>query len=409
MILHDLLPTLSQIFLTIKLGWLAGTFNIIKPPEARGLNIFVGKYSLPSLVFISLATIDFSTVNLAFLLGVFVSKLVIFVLTILSQILISRDVCQGAMWAMFCTQTNDFAMGLPLLQAVLGESHPYVSYLYLVAPISLVVLNPIGFVILEANRKGEGKGSLCNSLVRVVKGLLMNPILVMTILGVFTNLIFAGQPPRTLQLLLTKLGAAFSALAPFTLGLGMVGKFRHLRGGNLSTLLIMVIIKCILAPLTTYCLVDNINSWLHGEADSRLANFSFLYGTFPPALGVMSYASQYQVSPELVSAGIVLCTAVSAPLMFLSAQILRLLGSSLQDTDLLTSINALNHTVGLASIIAVCLTLAIFLPSRRFLLLPHCFTTAMLVESLLAPTAAVLLNSGLISADWQVTSNDSSN
>ena len=78
MSLHDLLPTLSQIFLTIKLGWLAGTFNIIKAPEARGLNIFVGKYSLPSLVFISLATIDFSTVNLAFLLGVFASKLLIF-------------------------------------------------------------------------------------------------------------------------------------------------------------------------------------------------------------------------------------------------------------------------------------------------------------------------------------------
>ena len=293
--LHDLLPTLSQIFLTIKLGWLAGTFNIIKAPEARGLNIFVGKYSLPSLVFISLATFDFSTVNLAFLLGVFASKLVIFILTILSQILISRDVCQGAMWAMFCTQTNDFAMGLPLLKAVLRESHPYVSYLYLVAPISLVVLNPIGFVILEANRVSEEKVGLCNSVVRVVKGLVMNPILVMTILGVLTNLIFSGQPPRTLQLLLTKLGAAFSAVAPFTLGLGMVGKFRHLRGGNLSTLLIMVIIKCILAPLTTHCLVGKINSLMYGVVDPGLENFSFLYGTFPPALGVMSYASQYQV------------------------------------------------------------------------------------------------------------------
>ena len=132
-------------------------------------------------------------------------------------------------------------------------------------------------------------------------------------------------------------------------------------------------------------------------------NFSFLYGTFPPALGVMSYASQYQVSPELVSAGIVLCTAVSAPLMFLSAQILRILRSSLEDSDLISSINSLNYTVGIGSIIGVGLTLTIFLLSRRFLLLPHCFTTAMLVESLLAPTAAVLLHSGLISADWQVT------
>ena len=292
--LRDLLPTLSQIFLTIKLGWLAGTFNVIKPPEARGLNIFVGKYSLPSLVFISLATFDFTTVNLAFLLGVFSSKLLIFLLTLLTQILISRDVSQGAMWAMFCTQTNDFALGLPLLQAVLGESHPFVSYLYLVAPISLVILNPIGFIILEASRVSEGQANLCNSVGRVVKGLLINPILVMTLLGVLTNFLFSGQPPRTLELLLTKLGAAFSAVAPFTLGLGMVGKFKHLRGGNLSTLLIMVIIKCILAPLATHCLVGNISTALYSQLDRELINFSFLYGTFPPALGVMSYASHYQ-------------------------------------------------------------------------------------------------------------------
>ena len=109
-----------------------------------------------------------------------------------------------------------------------------------------------------------------------------------------------------------------------------------------------------------------------------------------------------QVSPELVAAGIVLCTAVSAPLMFLSAQILRILHSSLQDTQLLNTINTLDYTVAIGSIIGVCLTLTIFLLSRRFLLLPHCFTTAMLVESLLAPTAAILLQTGVISPDWQV-------
>ena len=103
-----------------------------------------------------------------------------------------------------------------------------------------------------------------------------------------------------------------------------------------------------------------------------------------------------------MAAGIVLCTAVSAPLMFLSAQILRILHSSLQDTQLVSSINTLNYTVGIGSIIGVCLTLTIFLLSQRFLLLPHCFTTAMLVESLLAPTAAILLQTGVISPDWQV-------
>ena len=400
--LDNLLPTIIQIFVTIKLGWLAGNFGVIGPTEAKGLNIFVGKYSLPSLVFISLATFDFTTVNLAFLLGIAASKLITFLLTLTAQTLISRDVSQGAMWGIFCTQTNDFAMGLPLLQAVMGETHPYVSLLYLVAPVSLVILNPVGFIILEAKRKTEDQTSVWKSLVGVVRGLVLNPIIVMTLLGVTANFIFSGQPPVTLQLLLNKLGAAFSAAAPFTLGLGMVGKFKHLRGGNLSTLFIMIIIKCFIAPITSHCLVGKIHSWLYGSVDRSLMNFSFLYGTFPPALGVMTYATQYQVCPELVSAGIVLCTAVSAPLMFFSAQILNILLCDLEDDSLIRTIRTLDYNVALASMIGVFLTLSIFLVSRRHRMVPHCFTSSLLLYSLLAPAGAVLLYFEVICCEWQV-------
>ena len=41
----------------------------------------------------------------------------------------------------------------PILKAIYGQSHPeYSSYMYLLAPISLVILNPIGFIILELGR-----------------------------------------------------------------------------------------------------------------------------------------------------------------------------------------------------------------------------------------------------------------
>ena len=35
--MSDLLPTLIQIFLTIKLGWLAGFYKIIPPTDAKGI------------------------------------------------------------------------------------------------------------------------------------------------------------------------------------------------------------------------------------------------------------------------------------------------------------------------------------------------------------------------------------
>jgi hypothetical protein len=36
-----------------------------------------------------------------------------------------------------------------MCSAVYGPGHKYVSYLYLVAPISLLLLNPIGFICME--------------------------------------------------------------------------------------------------------------------------------------------------------------------------------------------------------------------------------------------------------------------
>jgi len=399
--LEQLLPTLLQIFLTMLLGWGTGYFKIIGNSEARGLNIFVGKYSLPSLIFISLATFDFSKINIAFLLGIFSAKVMVFTFIILVEIALTRDFSKAAVYAIFCTQTNDFGMGLPLLDAVFGKNHVYVSYLYLAAPISLLVLNPIGFIMLEASKKTEGKKSIFRSLLLVVKGLAVNPIVSMTFMGVVANLVFQGHPPEVLKILLDKLGAAFGACAPFTLGLSMVGKFQHIRGQNMPTLFGLMIVKCILSPITTHCMVGKIHKALYGYVDRGLVNFSFLYGTFPTALGVMSYASQYNISSELVSAGIVPCTIVSAPLMYISAQILKILRCAVHDKTLIENMKILDFNIALASVCGVLIILLIFIISKKFMFMPHIITTSILLQSMIAPTAAILLRFEAISCEWQ--------
>lgn len=50
------------------------------------------------------------------------------------------------------SQSNDFALGYPILEAVYSKTHPdYLRYIYLIAPISLCILNPIAFFMMEAN------------------------------------------------------------------------------------------------------------------------------------------------------------------------------------------------------------------------------------------------------------------
>lgn len=84
--------------------------------ETSGLNTFVGKFSLPSLIFLSLCKLDLSAVNWMFIFAIFVSKTAIFFLVLIITILVTRptNTARAGLLAIFCTQTNDFAIGVPI-------------------------------------------------------------------------------------------------------------------------------------------------------------------------------------------------------------------------------------------------------------------------------------------------------
>lgn len=110
--------------------------------------------------------------------------------------------------SIFCTQSNDFAIGSPIVNALYHVAHPeYNSYLYLMAPLSLAILNPIGLVLLEISTVGRNvpvkqdevdnaTGELSQSqtvqpqtdkkvlLIKALKSIIFNPILFMTVFGV---------------------------------------------------------------------------------------------------------------------------------------------------------------------------------------------------------------------------------
>jgi predicted permease len=150
----NLYPALVQVFAIILIGYLAGVFGIMTKSQMLGLNRFVGTFALPSLLFRSIAILDFSSVNWLFLTSVFLSKATVFFLAITLTLLTLRPVNIGlaAVFAIFVSQSNDFALGYPIVNAIYSDTHPdYLHYIYLIAPISLVILNPIAFLLMEAN------------------------------------------------------------------------------------------------------------------------------------------------------------------------------------------------------------------------------------------------------------------
>ncbi|CAI5472512.1 unnamed protein product [Closterium sp. Yama58-4] len=161
--MESLIPALWQSFAVILIGYACVKLEVVKPQHKQGLSLFVTKLALPALLFSGMASLDFSKVNWSFLLAVTIGKTAVFFLalgiTMLLDIGKPQVVGTGAVNGIFVSQSNDFALGLPIFQPIFGELHPeYIGYLYLVAPISLVFLNPLGFLLMESDRKNGDSG-----------------------------------------------------------------------------------------------------------------------------------------------------------------------------------------------------------------------------------------------------------
>ncbi len=151
-IADNLYPALLQVFAIILIGYLAGNFQVLSNKQSLGLNKFVGTFALPALLLKNLAILDFKSVDWLFMTSIFISKTIVFALAILITLLTIRPLNIGlaGVFGIFVSQSNDFALGYPIVSAIYSQTHPdYINYIYLLAPISLCILNPIAFLMLE--------------------------------------------------------------------------------------------------------------------------------------------------------------------------------------------------------------------------------------------------------------------
>ena len=205
------------------------------------------------------------------------------------------------------------------------------GYLYLLAPVNLVALNPIGLALMEIDKHmhsghggGSGQRSTKRTCFRIIRGIVTNPIIYMSVLGmIFGTFVFAGQPvPPVISHFLQTLGNAFSATALFLLGIHMVGRIKAAANGKLMLLpVILVVIKIIVFPLVARETTSLFNPGVNETETAALSNFAFLYGTFPVAPTVFVFATQYAIFPEIIASGMVICTVVAAPIMFISGKL----------------------------------------------------------------------------------------
>ncbi|KAM3966225.1 LOW QUALITY PROTEIN: integral membrane protein GPR155 homolog anchor [Aphomia sociella] len=394
----NLYPALFQCFTIILCGYIAGRLNVVSSIESKGIATFVGTFALPSLIFLSLARLDFSTVNWTFLLAILIAKGVIFFGVIIITLLVSKPIHLGraGIFAIFCTQSNDFALGYPIINAIYENSHPeYALYLYLMAPISLAILNPIAFVLMEINKQREtiqaaanengNRSDVCKLklLRQIVKGIAYNPVLVMTVLGIIGNIICQHKLSIYIEGLLEVFGQAFSASALFLLGLRMVGQIHRLRGPALVLPCVLIMVKLLILPIMMRESVSVLNAGSNESETLSLSTYAFLYGTIPTAPAVFVFSNLYQLEMDLMASSMVICTFLSAPMMFMSAQVISI------NKDYADQLKKFGFDLSIVALVAAAWVLFVFIVTKKYKRMPHRLTLCLITSQLLLAISVI--------------------
>ena len=343
---EGLYPALIQCFFIIGAGYIAGQFNLLTNAHSIGLSRYISNFALPAVIFKNLVNVKFQNFSWQFLTSVLISKTIIFFLTIILTYIAERprNFANMGQYAMMTTRSNDFALILPIIDAVYKQSHPeYSQYVYLIAPISLVILNPIGLFLIEIQkrlddqRRHRGKSWHSFRLFKIVFcNIIRNPIVISTLLGVIYNRLLNQHLPYSIEYILTPIAQSFTATALFYLGLTMVGKLSRLHAHLVIIVFLLSLMKLIIFPLVlrqaVFFLVKPIDGSLNDTID--YSHLGFLYGTAPIAPSVIfDVPETYAALQAIASTGLVISTLLAGPIILVSAKMINLHTLDIKTTE----------------------------------------------------------------------------
>ncbi|EGD82905.1 hypothetical protein PTSG_03537 [Salpingoeca rosetta] len=401
-----LLIALCTTFLVIIFGFILGKMNILDRSGRQVVGALIVKLVLPCLILKAMATLDFSSVRWLLILGVALGKLAVLLIVIFVTMIASGfsfvSFAQGGLRGILGVQSNDFALGLPILSALYPVE--LTNYLYLFAPINFLMVYPISLFLLEfgTRKAGMRPPSRLGFGLSIVIAIFKSPVVIATFLGVALNFIFKQNLPAIIEQPLALIGSAFNALALLNLGANMVGKASQLKGPNLMKSLAVVLAKSVLLPILIALFLSLLNQRMislperpdddddtvmfttdtanyfsgaagdddddHGSMKDKyfLNLFGFIYGTFPSAPGALPFAQQYGVDIDLAASVVVVGTVIAAPLMFISAKMATITVTNAKVASLQDLVSDAGINLSTASIVAAVLFIALYAANNKF-------------------------------------------
>ncbi|XP_046846937.1 integral membrane protein GPR155-like isoform X1 [Xenia sp. Carnegie-2017] len=392
---NELYPALVSVFAVIFLGYLTGRLGLITPKEAQGFSKLAIYPTLPAFIFRAMATINFKTVEWMFVLAVTLSKLIVFVVVTMLTLLFTRDVGRAGVYSLFCTMSNDLALGIPILKPLYEKNHKdFLDCAYVLSSVNVALLLMIALIMMEFNyRRSRNKSANLKGIVlKTVQSIVTNPVVLASVSGIIVNFISKQKLPTYLDKPLMTLSNAFGGPALFFLGLSVVGKIRTKIGMITLVPLSLGIAKVIVLPLIIrgLCISFNIGGLKLRE---EWSTFGFLYGTIPPSSPTVFYAAHFGIEEDTMAFGMIMSTMFSAPVMLISSKMATVNNMNQTNVVYRDLLNKTRTDISIVSIILACWVIAILFLSRRFQSIPHRFTVCLAFSQLLLCISFVLIKS----------------
>jgi malonate transporter and related proteins len=289
------------IFALIFAGWLARRTGALGPQATTELNRFVVYLALPALLFDIVAHARWTEIwQPGFIAAFSLGCLIVFVVTIAIRLRRPRHLADAAIDGLNAGYANTGFIGFPLVAMAIGREALAPT---LVATILTVcVLFAVAIILIEIGLQTETRRT--HMMMKVVRSLARNPLLVAPVLGALFPLGGVAIPPSA-ETFLKLLGGAASPCALVALGL-FLARERETSDRKPGASALLVAFKLLLQPTITWVLA----TFVFGLSP-LLSHTAVLLSALPTGTGPFMLAEFYKREADITSNAILISTILS--------------------------------------------------------------------------------------------------
>lgn len=316
------ITAVAPIVLTVALGYFLKCIGIVPEGVAPHLNRLVFRVFLPCNLFLNVYGIeDLGSIGLGYVAYVLGATLVIFLLSIPVALVTTRDGDKRGALMQATIRSNYALIGIPLATSLFGQEGAVVATV--LSAFAIPFFNVLAVITLTVFSKG-GKVDL----LRILKGILKNPLILSIALGFVTLGIRAILESAGIAFRLSditpiyKVASQLSACATPVALLSLGAQFSFSAVPALRReILVGVTAKTVIVPLITLTV-----AYLFGcFSGAHFAAFVAIFAT-PVAVASVPMAQEMGADARLAGQLVIFSTLVSSVTIFLFSFVLKAIG-----------------------------------------------------------------------------------